>query len=99
LDDDTQKPVVVNYLCTGAFENIAHIRDAAFPPSDMLSMRQPRLSRFGTRRRGSRCHADSFDRTANGGGRLMVRIVESGQVVKYPAAHYRARHWQQHFKV
>ncbi|MGO7670194.1 hypothetical protein ACC817_06500 [Rhizobium ruizarguesonis] len=74
LENDIQKLVVADNLCTEPFENIAHIREARFH-------RQPQLSVSRTRRRGSRYHADSFDRTANGGRRLMERMVEIEQVV------------------
>lgn len=36
LGSDVQKPVVVNNLSTGSFENIAHIKPPPLPPSDML---------------------------------------------------------------
>lgn len=80
LGSDIQKLAVIDNLCTRPFENITHFKDPVFPPSDMLFDEAPQLS-IRTRRRGSRYHADSFDRPADAGGRLMERMVEIGQVV------------------
>lgn len=36
LGSNTQKLAVIDNLCTGPFENIAHFKDPVFPLSDML---------------------------------------------------------------
>ena len=102
LEKDTQKLVVVDNLCTGPFENITHILDARFH-------RQPQLPGSGTRRRGSRYHAGSFDRTrkwrrpSHGDSRDRAgrhdRATIGCSIRSPPAARHRARHWQKHLKV
>lgn len=51
LGSDVQKPVVVDNLCTGPFENIAHIKPP-LPQSDMLLDQQSGSARLLVIERG-----------------------------------------------
>ena len=81
FENDTQKLAVVDNLCTGPFENIAHFKDPVFPLSDMLFDEAHLSSR-------SELVGEVLDtmqipsiEPADAGGRLMERMVEIGQVV------------------
>lgn len=86
FENDTQKLVVVDNICTGPFENIAHIRDARFHRATCFSMRQPQLSGL-------------LERIVEiGRGVMMCNehlcSIQSGATIRH-----RARHRQKHLKV